>query len=72
LKTQYTHMRPTKPPITTKESRIMARFCNQSKLDDHTKICSNIKAAQMIAARIDTTIGMKGAFSFSVVVIHLR
>ena len=68
MKTQYTHKRPTTPPITTSESRIMARFCNQSKLDDQTKIWSNIKAAQTIAARIDTIIGMKGVFSFSAVV----
>jgi len=50
----------------------MARFCNQSKLDDQTRTWSNIKAAQMITARIDIIIGIKGDFSFSVVVTQLR
>ena len=72
LKTQYTHIRPTIPPITTKESTIMARFCNQLKLDDQNRIWINMKAAQKMPARIDTTIGMNGFFSFSIVVMHLH
>jgi len=46
------------PAITTRESRIIARFWSQSKLDDQNKMWTNIKAAQTIAEIIDTIMGM--------------
>jgi hypothetical protein len=61
-------MRPTTPTTITKGSKIIARFCNQSKLDDQNTIWTNMKTAQKINARIVITIGMKGLLAFSFVI----
>jgi len=59
-----------KPPTTTKESKIMIRFWNQSKSDDHNRTYSNMKIAQQIPATIVTTIGINGFASFLVIKMH--
>ncbi len=59
------------PAVRTRENRIVARFCNQLKSDDHTKTYTSMRAAQMITARIVAIIRMKGGFSFSVVTVYL-